>query len=657
VRVFEIIAESASIQRIADLIVPYRFVINVGIHTMVFCASYFYSLLLINGLIVDRYILEMFVVSLWPLLIARLAVFQYYSLFSGMWRFVSFEDLIVIIRAVIISTLLVYGLSLLWPRIRMGEQVYLLDMTFCIVFCGGIRLLVRNFRESYLPDASCVKRSSILLLGPVPRIQPILKDIIGDPESHYAVTAIVDPTHAGRPGGLRICDIPVFSLDQLFERKGRIGRIESVVICWPGSTRQEINGLIDRLQSLKVTFKIIPHFEDIIDERVSVNNIRQVEIEDLLERDPVMIDMAGIKRFIHGKRVMVTGGSGSIGSEICRQVSRFTPRLLLIVDRSENSLYEFEREMVARHPDLPIIAIISSVNDADGMVGLMKQNQIEVVFHAAAYKHVPLMEKAPVESAYNNIIGTYNTVRAALSAEVQRFVMVSTDKAVNPTNVMGVTKRIAEMIVQSSHRKRNTRFMTVRFGNVLGSAGSVVPIFKRQIERGEPLTVTHPDIERFFMTIPEAVQLVLQAGCMADGGEIFVLDMGHPVKILKLAEKLITLSGMRPYADIDIHFTGLRPGEKMYEELFNETETLLPTKHPRIKSAQSQPADGHVIASSIEAIRTHIRQKNVQALEQQFVDLVPGYRPARQSDRMIQMRTAINHQRASVEINENVNAL
>ena len=619
------LAESSAIRRFARSIVPYRQIVNIGIHIVLFAASYFYSLVLFNELVIDRYIIEMFVATLWPLLLIRLAVFKYYGLFSGMWRFVGFEDLINIIRAVIISSFLMFGLGLIWDRMCMGEQVYLLDMTFCIIFCGGLRLLVRNYRETYLAGDASHNRLKIVLVGPVERIQPILKDILGDPQSHYAVIAVVDPSESNRSDGLRICDVPVMSIDHVLKLEKQRDRLDSIVICWPGSTRRQINSLIERFQSLKVTFKIIPHFEEIINDTVSVNSIRPVQIEDLLDRDPVQIDMAGISQYIKGKGVMVTGGAGSIGSEICRQVARCGPRLLFILDRSENSLYYFEREITRWYPELPIVSVIASVNDAVGLKQMMQTHGIEVVFHAAAYKHVPLMEKAPIESAYNNIIGTYNTVVAAVEAGVQRFVMISTDKAVNPTNVMGVTKRIAEMIVQSSHSENGTRFMTVRFGNVLGSAGSVVPIFKRQIERGQPLTVTHPEIERFFMTIPEAVQLVLQAGCMATGGEIFVLDMGQPVKIVKLAEKLITLSGMKPYEDIDITYTGLRPGEKMYEELFNQAETLLPTSHPRIKSAQSQAVDNAFMEDQIEAMRSIIMHKDVDALKRKFMALVPGY--------------------------------
>ena len=616
---------SPGIRQVAEILLPYRLAIIVMIHVFLFAGSYFYSLLLFNGMIVDQYVFEVFAKTFWPLLVLRLAAFQYYGLFSGMWRFVSFEDLISIIHAVIVSSLAIYGLGLVWDQIRMGDQVYLLDMTFCVIFAGGIRLLVRNYRESYLFVENRNGKSKIILLGPVERTQQLLKDILGDPKSNYRVVAVVNPEAKGKASELRISDVPVMSVGRALKLERRLHHVDSIVICWPGITRRQIDNLIDQFKSFKVAFKIIPHFEEIISEEVSVNKIRHVEIEDLLERESVKIDMGGISRYLSGKAVMVTGGAGSIGSEICRQVAGFNPRLLFILDRSENSLYEFEREIMARFPDLPIVSVISSINDASGLQKLMEMHGIEIVFHAAAYKHVPLMEKAPIESAYNNIIGTYNTAMAAMNAGVKRFVMISTDKAVNPTNVMGVTKRIAEMIIQSFHRRHATWFMTVRFGNVLGSAGSVVPIFKKLINAGEPLTVTHPDIERYFMTIPESVQLVLQAGCMATGGEIFVLDMGKPVKILKLAEKLITLSGMKPYEDIDIVFTGLRPGEKMYEELFNEDETLLPTSHPRIRTAQSAPVEKVFMELQVEMLKGIINVKNIDALNQKFLELVPGY--------------------------------
>jgi FlaA1/EpsC-like NDP-sugar epimerase len=335
--------------------------------------------------------------------------------------------------------------------------------------------------------------------------------------------------------------------------------------------------------------------------------------------------MGQIDASIHNKVVMVTGGGGSIGSELCRQLATFKPRLLVVVERAEENLHNLCLELNKRFPALSLRASISSVNDYAGLVALVNETKVDFIFHAAAYKHVPLMEVAPIESGYNNVLGTYNVAKAALEGGVERFVMISTDKAVNPTNVMGATKRIAEMLVQNLNSYNRTRFMVVRFGNVLGSAGSVIPVFNRQIAQGGPVTVTHPQIERYFMTISEAVQLVLEAGCMGHGGEIFVLDMGKPVGILHLAEKLISLSGKRPYEDIEIEFTGLRPGEKMFEELFNVDEKRVETAHPHILMALSTAVDRKRMELQLEKIRLAIRQRDPEGLLKVFGQMVPNY--------------------------------
>lgn len=613
------------IKKAAYYLIPYRLWINVAIHIFLFSLSYVYSVLLTNGLILDETAWMIIANSILPVVLLRTIVFCWHDLFQGMWRFVSFEDLINIIRSVVISSLIFYLSGLIWSRISVAEEIYILDLTFCILFCGGIRSLVRNFRERYFRGRIDAAQKKIILIGPLDRIQPLLKDLISDPLSGYLPLAIIDPEKTDNAGITRLCDVPVISMGHLLSpRKNRFGAVEAIVICWPGGTRKQLDHLIDQMKNLSIPFKTIPHFNDIIGERVSVNDIREVEIEDLLERPPVHIEMAKINAYLKGKTILVTGGAGSIGSEICRQVAPFKPNRLIVVERSENSLNDLILEFRRRFPQTPFTGVVSSVNDSHGLKTIMTTHKVDVVFHAAAYKHVPLMEDAPIESAYNNIEGTYNTAMAALEAGVQRFVMISTDKSVNPTNVMGVTKRIAEMIVQSASNNQ-TRFMTVRFGNVLGSAGSVIPIFKKQIAMGGPLTVTHADIERFFMTIPEAVQLVLQAGCMGRGGEIFVLDMGQPVKILKLAERLITLSGKTPYEDIDIVFTGLRPGEKMYEELFNVGEKLRPTTHSRIKVAESNPVEKDYIVDQVRSIQSLVRAKDKTALQAKFRSLVPGY--------------------------------
>jgi FlaA1/EpsC-like NDP-sugar epimerase len=604
---------------------PYRLWVIVPLHILLFTLSYFMGYFLLYGPSFDRLFFESLPFTLAPLIAIRLVVFFRYDLFQGHWRYVSFEDLTNIIRATLISSLIFYTLGILWSRTGMPERLYFIEMVFCIFLVGGTRYIVRHLRENFIQMRPADNLKRILLAGPLKHVQPLIKDLLGDPAGHYLPVAAVDPERPDNYGTSRLSDVPVFPPKGLLNRKKLLRNVSSVVICWPEASRRQISELVDALEPIQAPFKIVPQIEDILSDRVSISDIREVGIEDLLERPPVQIDMDKIRDYLTHKVVMVTGGAGSIGSELCRQIAGFEPKLLVIVERSENSLYDFRLELDRDFPGLNYRASVSSINDGSGLIRIMKKYRVEVVFHAAAYKHVPLMEDAPVESAYNNIIGTYNAACASSAAGVKRFVMISTDKAVNPTNVMGVTKRIAEMVVQSLDGSGKTQFLTVRFGNVLDSAGSVIPIFRKQIKNGGPLTVTHPEIERYFMTIPEATQLVLQAGCMGSGGEIFVLDMGRPVKIVKLAEKLITLSGKRPYEDIDIEFTGLRPGEKMYEELFNTGEALVETVHPRIKTARSQALERSFVASEINIVRELVHRHDAGALLDKFCELVPTY--------------------------------
>jgi len=610
------------------LVVPYRFWIVLSIHFVLFASSLVLSFAIHHhGTIEGSAAVQLFF-ALAVFLPLRMGIFWYYDLYQGLWRYVSMQDLINIIRAATIGSLAAPFAGLVFRPLELPSSIYILEWMFTVVFAGGVRTLVRHFRESRFAPQVPGGTSRIILVGPVDEVQPVVKELVSDPVARYNPLIIVDPTLSGPSGTARLCDIPILSLSRVLSRRQRskLKDVEAVVFCWPGAEREQLEAAVRTLEPLNIPFKKVPLIGDILAGRVSVSDIRDVEIEDLLERPPVEIEMDLIREMIQGRSVLVTGGGGSIGSELCRQVLALGPASLVIVERSENSLYDLLLELKAGDgPLCPIHASISSVNDYPGLSALMKEKSVDVVFHAAAYKHVPLMEQVPVESAYNNILGTYNAARASLEAGVRRFVMVSTDKAVNPANVMGVTKRIAEMIVQSLNGLDSTRFMTVRFGNVLGSAGSVIPIFKQQLLHGGPLTVTHPEIERYFMTIPEAVQLILQAGCMGRGGEIFVLDMGRPVKILKLAEKLITLSGKRPYRDVDIRITGLRPGEKMYEELFNKDEKLLETSHPRIRAAGCCAVSPEWMEARVEELRRLVAARDSEGLLLKFKELVPGY--------------------------------
>ncbi len=568
---------------------------------------------------------DVLVVPLMVMVGIRLMVYEFYDLFQGHWRYVSFEDLVNIIRATTISSLIFYGFGMIWGRGCISDRHYFLELILCTVLVGGVRFAVRNIRENLIQTRPLDTIKHIALVGPLNKVQPLLKEFISDSDSLYYPIAILDP-ELNYNVATRISDVPLYSIKQVVDKPKRLRGAKAIVFCWPEAARKAVDQVVEELTPLQIPFKTVPHVTDILSGKVSISEIREVGIEDLLERPPVTIDMNEIRFFLEGKVVLVTGGGGSIGSELCRQIAGYAPGKLVVVERSENSLYDLQLELARNYPALKLHSVISTINDGPGIRHLIEQQGVDIIFHAAAYKHVPLMEAAPIESAYNNILGTYHLVRAAAAAKVQRFVMISTDKAVNPTNVMGVTKRIAEMVVQAFNQNAATQFMTVRFGNVLGSAGSVIPIFKKQILQGGPVTVTHPDIERFFMTIPEAVQLVLQTGCLGNGGEIFVLDMGRPVKIAKLAEKLITLSGKRPREDVDIQYTGLRPGEKMYEELFNTGEELTQTTHPRIKAAKSDDMNHGKIQDTVHHIERFVHERNEKALLALFYELVPGYR-------------------------------
>jgi FlaA1/EpsC-like NDP-sugar epimerase len=377
-----------------------------------------------------------------------------------------------------------------------------------------------------------------------------------------------------------------------------------------------------------VKVKIIPGIYEIINGDVNLNQLREVKVEDLLRRETVDLNLAGISAYLENKTVLVTGGGGSIGSELCRQVARFNPSKLILFDIYENDMYFLELELKEKYTDLDVVSVVGSIRDRDKLYYTFARYRPDVVFHAAAHKHVPLMEYNPEEAVKNNIFGTKNLVLLADKYGIQRFVLISTDKAVNPTNVMGATKRVAEMLIQYYSSRSKTKFMAVRFGNVLGSCGSVIPIFKKQIEEGGPVTVTHPEVKRYFMTIPEAVQLVIQAGALGQGGEVFVLDMGEPVKIIDLAKDLIELSGLRVGEDIDIEIVGLRPGEKLFEELLTDGETIA-TEHERIYIENIEETDIIKLNSALDILEEQVRRLDKSAIIGTLEKLVDTYQPER----------------------------
>ena len=403
-------------------------------------------------------------------------------------------------------------------------------------------------------------------------------------------------------------------------------KIQEIIICIPSASTSQLRPILDICKETECELKIMPGVYQLINGEVNASKLRPVSIEDLLGREEIKVNLDEIMGYVSNKVIMVTGGGGSIGSELCRQIAQHQPKRLIIFDIYENNAYEIQQELKRNYPDLALSTLIGSVRDESRLETVFEKYRPQIVYHAAAHKHVPLMEKSPNEAIKNNVLGTYNVVRMADYYGVEKFVQISTDKAVNPTNIMGASKRICEMIVQTYDAKSETEFVAVRFGNVLGSNGSVIPLFKKQIENGGPITVTHPDIIRYFMTIPEAVSLVLQAGAYAKGGEIFVLDMGEPVKIVDLAKNLIRLSGLTLGKDIDIEYTGLRPGEKLYEELLMDEEGMTETPNKKIFIGHPIDVNGERLLKALSIMERAAGQET-NDMRMIVESIVPTYRP------------------------------
>lgn len=567
--------------------------------------------------------------SLLPvLLVIKLGVFWWQGLFRGWWRYVSMADLVVIVRANVIASLLFLLYAFLAYRgTNIPRSVLVLDWMFCFLLMGGVRFVTRALREHYLPMPARNRqpRSRLLVVGAGDAGQMIAREIRMNPALNLEVVGFVDDDPRKRKQFFQ--GFPVLGK---IRRIGRICQeqgVDEIVIAIPSASGKDLRHIVELCQATEVKFKTLPGVGQLIDGKISIQQVKDVELEDLLGRASVKLDLSRIEACLKGKRVLVTGAGGSIGSEICRQVARFQPKKIVLFENAETPLFQIERELRMKFPGLRIVPIIGDIRFKARVEAIFDEFLPEVVFHAAAYKHVPMMECNPAEAANNNVRGTRIIADAAHQFKVERFVMISTDKAVNPTNVMGASKRAAELYVQALAKRSRTNFVTVRFGNVLGSNGSVIPIFKEQIAKGGPVTVTHPEVTRFFMTIPEASQLVLQAGSMGKGGEIFLLDMGEPVKIVKLAEELIRLSGYRPYEDIEIAFTGLRSGEKLYEELLLAGEGVQPTCHEKIMVARAAECDEAVLVRQIEELYLLARAVDLAGVVAKLQEMVPEYQP------------------------------
>ncbi len=576
-------------------------------------------------------------------LLVKLLVFGYFRLYAGWWQYVSIQDLIETFKASHISTLIIlasvylsrtlshYGVLSIPVGIR--DTVMIIDWAATIALVGGLRFIVRIIREGSRP-VSPAGLTRVLIVGAGDTGEGVLRELYRLPVEKYHVVAFVDDNPRKR--GIRIHGVPVLGgVDDLAEIAER-QRVEEVVIALPQPKRDELRRIIEVCKGQKLTFRIVPGVADLIEGRTNLSQLREVDINDLLGRDPVNLDVDTIGHFLTGKTVLVTGAGGSIGSELCRQVTAFKPKRLVLLEQAENNLFHIDRELRAREGRLKLTPVIADVCDRRRLEEVFAELEPDVVFHAAAHKHVPMMEINPGEAIKNNIFGTRNVADMACRHKAEAFVMISTDKAVNPTSVMGCTKRVAELYCQSrpaTDQCDTTKFVVVRFGNVLGSAGSVVPIFREQIARGGPVTVTHPDMQRYFMTIPEATQLVIQAGAIGKGGEIMLLDMGEPVKIVDLARDMITLSGYRPDIDIQIEFLGMRPGEKLFEELRTSSEDVLPTHHEKIFIWQSRPYTPEEMDAVLDRLREVVDGTAPDAVSTALKAVVPEYEPPARDSR------------------------
>jgi FlaA1/EpsC-like NDP-sugar epimerase len=553
------------------------------------------------------------------------ALFWSFGLYRGVWRFASMPDAVRILQATSVGfALAAVVLFLVVPAGAVPRSVLPLYAILLVVGVGGPRFVYRWAKDFWLRSEPYQR---VLIAGAGQAGDLLARHLLSDPAGSYLPVAFADDNRERR--GREIQGVRVRGGFDDIVALVKAERVELVLIALPAASSREMRRIVGACESAGVRFRTLPRMADLVSGKARFTDLREVSIEDLLGRDPVALDWEGISEGIRGKTVLVTGGGGSIGSELCRQVAQLDPAKLVLLDQNEFGLYSAEQELREGWPELELGLHLGDVSDASTVGHVMRRHKPQVVFHAAAYKHVPMLEPQIREAMRTSVLGTRNVALAAHEAGVDVFVLISTDKAVNPTNVMGASKRIAEIYCQNLARISQMRCITVRFGNVLGSAGSVVPLFRKQIEAGGPVTVTHPDITRYFMTITEACQLILQAAVMGRGGEIFVLDMGEPVHISYLAEQMIHLAGKVPGEDIEIVYTGLRPGEKLYEELFHDEESLAETWHENILLARHREVDWEELNGALARLEQACAAYDEQRLRTILASLVPEYTPAR----------------------------
>jgi len=554
-------------------------------------------------------------------LLVQGALFWYFGLYRGVWRFASIPDLVRILKATVVGVAVTaVGIFIMTRLQGVPRSVFVLDALLLVLLLGSPRFAYRWFKDRRLYGREV---RNVLIVGAGRAGEMLVRDLFRDPNHSYRPVAFVDDDK-GKNGkelhGVRVAG----GCDDMNEIARQLD-VQLVLIAMPSAKTKQMQRVVGLCEETGLPFRSLPHMKDLVSGQVGIKELREVKIDDLLGRESVSLDWQAITRGIQGRTILITGGGGSIGSELCRQVARLKPAQLIVFEQSEFNLYAIELELRREFPQLHLSIELGDIRDKVAVEKAIANHRPAVIFHAAAYKHVPMLEHQARAASVNNVIGTRILASAAVKYGCETFVMISTDKAVNPANIMGMTKRVAEIYCQNLDSAAKTHFITVRFGNVLGSAGSVIPLFQKQIADGGPVTVTHPEITRYFMTIPEATQLILQAGAMGRGGEIFVLDMGEPVKISYLAEQLIRLSGKKPGEDIEIVYTGLRAGEKLYEELFHESEKLAGTSHPKILLANSRTMEMTRLDEALDRLLVACESNDEERIYGILCELVPEH--------------------------------
>ncbi|MHB1391569.1 MAG: polysaccharide biosynthesis protein [Clostridia bacterium] len=585
-------------------------------------AVYLGLLFRFEGVIPKQYT-NVYIQSCIYLIFINITVYYIFGLYKGLLKYTSVNELLKIFMATAAASgaAYIFGLSY---SLRFPRSVYIISWLIVFLLVGGSRLSYRILRT--ILRAAKMKngdKKRVMIVGAGDAGAMLIKELQNHHEFEYLPVIAVDDDM--RKHRSCINGVPVRSNREKIKKLAEKYRIDEIIVAIPSASKSDIADILAKCKETKCKLKTLPGIYELIDEKVNIKHIRDVRIEDLLGRDEINLNNEEISGYLKDEVVIVTGGGGSIGSELCRQIAKYNPKKLLIFDIYENNAYDLANELARTYKEkLDFEVVIGSVRDSKRLAEVFGSYRPGVVFHAAAHKHVPLMESNPAEAIKNNVIGTLNTSKCAHEYGAKKFVLISTDKAVNPTNIMGATKRVAEMIVQSLNKISDTEFVAVRFGNVLGSNGSVIPLFKKQIEQGGPVTVTHPNITRYFMTIPEAAQLVIQAGSMALGGEVFILDMGESVKIVDLARDLIRLSGFEPDRDIKIEYTGLRPGEKLYEELLLAEEGIKTTKHPYIFVGRPLELSHNEILLCVKTLENSLN--SADAIRECMKKVVPTYK-------------------------------